>query len=173
MNAGGGAAGAREGRGVPSCPRRLPRRVVYLHPGFVHASPEPTEATTIVGSCVAVCLWDARLRMGGANHFLLPRGGRGALASARFGDVAIHGLVDELVRLGSLKSDLQAKVFGGAAVIEAFRGRDNHLGAQNVELARSVLGELGIPIVALDVEGHRGRKVIFHTDSGIALVKLV
>jgi chemotaxis protein CheD len=172
MRGGGAAAGVWDGRGAPS-PSRMPRRVVYLHPGFVYASLEPTEATTILGSCVAVCLWDSRRRIGGANHFLLPRGGRGALASARFGDVAIRGLVDELGQLGSQAGDLQAKVFGGAAVIEAFRGRDNHLGAQNVELARSVLSELGIPIVALDVEGHRGRKVIFHTDSGIALVKLV
>jgi chemotaxis protein CheD len=146
---------------------------VYLHPGFVFASREPAEATTILGSCVAICLWDSRQRLGGANHFLLPRGGASRGNSTRFGDVAIPSLVSELVRLGSRSCDLQAKVFGGAAVIEAFRDRDRHLGAQNVELSRALLDQLGIPIVAQDVEGHRGRKLIFHTDCGIALVKLV
>ena len=145
---------------------------MYLHPGFVYASREPAEATTILGSCVAVCLWDARLRIGGANHFLLPHGGGGG-GSPRFGDVAIPDLIDRMARLGCQRRDLRAKVFGGAAVVEAFRDREKHLGATNVERARALLAEHGIPIVAEDVEGHRGRKVIYQTDTGIALVKLV
>jgi chemotaxis protein CheD len=139
----------------------------------VFASGEPAEVTTILGSCVAVCLWDRRLRVGGANHFLLPHGAGGGNDSARFGNVAVERLIMELVALGSQKVDLQAKVFGGAAVIEAFRGREGHLGSNNVELARALLMEHGIPIVAEDVGGHRGRKVIFQTDSGIALVRLI
>jgi chemotaxis protein CheD len=173
MSSGEGAAEAAQNVGPRRLARRAPRRAVYLHPGFVHASLEPTEATTILGSCVAVCLWDQRLQVGGANHFLLPRGGGADNASARFGDIAIRILVSELTRLGCQPRALQAKVFGGAAVVEAFRGRDNHLGAQNVELALALLRELEIPVVARDVEGHRGRKVIFHTDTGIALVRLV
>ncbi len=144
---------------------------MYLHPGFVYASPEPTEATTVLGSCVAVCLWDARLGIGGANHFLLPHGGAGG--SPRFGDVAVPDLVGRMARLGCQRRDLRAKVFGGAAVVEAFRDREKHLGATNVERARALLAEQGIPIVAEDVEGHRGRKVIYQTDTGIALVRLV
>jgi len=156
--------------GEASSSRAVPRKAVYLHPGFVYASREPAEATTILGSCVAVCLWDARLGIGGANHFLLPYGGGG---SARFGDVAIPDLIEQMARLGCQTRDLRAKVFGGAAVVEAFRDREKHLGATNVERARAVLAEQGIPIVAEDVEGRRGRKVIYQTDTGIALVKLV
>ena len=137
------------------------------------ASREAAEATTILGSCVAVCLWDRRLRLGGANHFLLPHGAGRGNDAARFGNVAVDRLITELVGLGSQRADLQAKVFGGAAVIEAFRGREGHLGSSNVELARARLNEHGIPIVAEDVGGHRGRKVIFQTDSGIALVRLI
>jgi chemotaxis protein CheD len=139
----------------------------------VFASGEPAEATTILGSCVAVCLWDRRLRIGGANHFLLPRGAGHGHDSARFGNVAVDRLLAELAALGSQAVDLQAKVFGGAAVIDVFRGREGHLGSDNVDLARARLKEEGIPIVAEDVGGHRGRKVIFQTDSGIALVRLV
>lgn len=147
------------------------RRLAYVHPGHVFVSPEPVEAMTVLGSCVAVCLWDARLRLGGINHFLLPESGS-ADSSARFGRGAIVRLIDELGYLGSRKTDLSAKLFGGAAVIEAFRS-GVHLGTRNVEVARQVLEEYGIPIVAEDVLGSRGRKLIFHTGSGVALIRLI
>jgi chemotaxis protein CheD len=96
-----------------------------------------------------------------------------AEGSARYGNVALEKLLGELARLGSRPTDLQAKVFGGANVLEAFRGRRNHLGVQNVEEARRGLGAAGIRIVAEDVGGDHGRKVLFHTDTGIALVRLI
>jgi chemotaxis protein CheD len=150
------------------------RRSVYLHPGQTFASAKPAEAVTILGSCVCVCLWDPSRRAGGANHFLLPRWMASlAEGSARYGNVALEKLLGELARLGSRPTDLQAKVFGGANVLEAFRGRRNHLGVQNVEEARRGLGAAGIRIVAEDVGGDHGRKVLFHTDTGIALVRLI
>jgi chemotaxis protein CheD len=149
------------------------RRSVYLQPGQVFASAEATEATTVLGSCVAVCLWDLRLRIGGANHFLLPYLADGESASPRYGNVAIERLMRDLESLGSRPEDLVAKVFGGAAVLEAFRDERAHLGAKNVDLARRILNAHAIPIVAEDVVGVRGRKLIFHTDSGIALVRLL
>jgi chemotaxis protein CheD len=107
------------------------------------------------------------------NHFLLPRGAGSGSAAARFADVAVPRLIAALLELGSRKDDLQAKLFGGAAVIEAFRDQESHLGTSNVEVARALLKDQGIPVVAEDVGGHRGRKVIFLTDSGIALVRLI
>jgi len=149
------------------------RRSVYLQPGHVFASAGPTEATTVLGSCVAVCLWDHRLRIGGANHFLLPYLADAASASPRYGNVAIERLMRDLERLGSRTEDLVAKVFGGASVLEAFRDERDHLGAKNVDLARRILGAHAIPIVAEDVMGVRGRKLVFRTDTGIALVRLL
>jgi chemotaxis protein CheD len=146
---------------------------VYLQPGQVFASTEPTEAMTVLGSCVAVCLWDRRLRIGGANHFLLPYLADGATASPRYGNVAIERLIRDLERLGSRTEDVASKVFGGASVLEAFRDERAHLGTKNVDLARRILGAHAIPIVAEDVMGARGRKLVFHTDSGIALVRLL
>ena len=58
-------------------------------------------------------------------------------------------------------------------MIEAFRNRPDHLGARNVALARHLLEQLAIPVVAEDVGGSRGRKVLFRTDSGLALVRLI
>ncbi len=153
-------------------PADAPRGSVYLAPGQLFASAQPAEASTILGSCVAVCLWDPRTRAGGANHFLLPHWGGGERTSTRFGNVAIAELLDRLARMGARTADLQAKVFGGAAVLEAFRHGD-HLGLKNVEAARRILRESGVRVVAEDVGGHRGRKLVFRTDSGVALVRLI
>ena len=150
------------------------RAQVYLHAGQLHAAAAPTAITTVLGSCVAVCLWDRERGVGGVNHFLLPYFvAGGAASSPRFGNVAMARLVEGVVALGARRQNLQAKVFGGACVIDAFHGRGEHLGTKNVEVAVALLEREQIPVVAQDVGGRRGRKVIFHTDSGVALVKRI
>lgn len=150
---------------------RGPRADVYLHPGQLYVSADPSAVTTILGSCIAVCLWDPVLRVGGTNHYLLPECGSGS-SSPRFGNVAIRRLVEGMLSLGSQEQHLRAKVFGGACVLDAFVG-GSHLGAKNADLGLRILREEGIPVVAEDVGGRRGRKVVFHTDSGLALVRLI
>jgi len=149
------------------------RKAVYLHPGQVFVSPDPTEVTTILGSCVAVCVFDPVLRLGGTNHYLLPHWVGNGSSSTRFGNVAVRSLIDRMLALGGQRQNLQAKVFGGACVIDAFQGRGDHLGTKNAEVALRTLRHEGIPVVADDVGGRRGRKVIFHTDTGVALVRLI
>jgi len=127
--------------------------------------------TTILGSCVAVCLYDRHLEIGGINHFLLPFDSSEGQAVGRFGDRAVEALIDQLLALGSRRERLRAKLFGGACVLDAFRDRQNHLGSQNVQIAREILATAEIPIVSADVEGQRGRKLIFHTDDGSAWIK--
>jgi chemotaxis protein CheD len=129
--------------------------------------------TTILGSCVAVCVFDPVLHLGGTNHYVLPHWAGNGLSSARFGNVAVRSLIDKMLALGGRKADLQAKVFGGACVVAAFRGREEHLGTKNADLALRTLRQEGIPVVADDVGGRRGRKVIFQTDTGVALVRLI
>jgi chemotaxis protein CheD len=144
---------------------------VYLHPGQISVSQTPCTVTTILGSCVAVGLWDAREGVGGLCHFLLPEGTRTQAPSPRFAEAAVAQLVSALAALGARPEALFAKIFGGACVIEAMR--KGHLGVRNVERARALLAERGIPIVGADVEGNRGRKLIFHTADGSAWVKLL
>jgi chemotaxis protein CheD len=146
---------------------------VYLHPGQLIVATEPTVVTTILGSCVAVCLWDLTLGIGGINHYLLPAGLKTASTGLRYGNVAIEHLLEKLSRAGARHSNLRAKVFGGACVLDAMRGKANHLGDKNAEIAEKMLAEAGIPVVASDVGGGRGRKLIFHPHDGTALVKLL
>jgi chemotaxis protein CheD len=144
------------------------RRGVYLQPGHVHATAEPTAITTILGSCVAVCLFDPERGVGGMNHFLLAHPVRRE-RSSRFGTVAMEELLDRVTELGASPGALRAKVFGGAAVLGARSGRT--LGDENVALAVATLEGCQVPIVAGDVGGARGRKLVFHTDDGDAFVR--
>jgi chemotaxis protein CheD len=147
------------------------RTKYYLHPGQFFVSKENHEVTTILGSCVAVCLWDAGARIGGINHYLLPSFAGDGVASPRFGDISIKELLSALIAVGCDRRRFQAKLFGGACVLEAFRARKNHLGTQNVRTARELLATEAIPVVGEDVGGDRGRKLIFATGDGSAWVK--
>ena len=147
------------------------RATAYLHPGQLFVSADSYAVTTILGSCVAVCLWDPVSRIGGINHFLLPTFNGEGIASPRFGNIAIKELLDQLAGLGSQKHNLLAKIFGGGCVLEAFRDRQHQLGSKNIEVARALLESESIPLVGHDVGGQRGRKLIFHTDDGAAWVK--
>jgi chemotaxis protein CheD len=157
---------------MPPSETQPQRKGVYLQPGQLVASAEPTRVTTILGSCIAVCLWDPAIGVGGMNHYLMPFRTGDRDASDRFGSVAIPRLIERLMELGARQPRLVAKVFGGACVIGKAQ-RDDHLGLQNARLAFEVLSQAGIPVEAQDVGGNRGRKLIFHTDDGSAWLKLL
>lgn len=145
---------------------------VYLHPGQLLASAEPLTISTVLGSCVAVCLWDPQARVGGMNHFLLPAGDP-AESSTRYAEPAIDELLARLRALGSRNGGLNARLFGGACVLEAFRRREGQLGTRNVEVARARLLARGVPIVAEDVGGDRGRRLVFSLLDGRAMVRVL
>jgi len=144
----------------------------FLQPGHLIVSAEPASITTILGSCVAVCLWDPRTFIGGMNHFMLPIPVTGHAASPRFGDVAMQQLVERMTAAGARMRSVRAKVFGGASMFAVAGGR-SHLGAQNAELAIAFLNRAAIPIVERDLGGTRGRKLIFHTDEGTSCLTLI
>lgn len=139
---------------------------VYLQGGEVHAASDPTAVTTVLGSCVAVCLFSPSTGVGGVNHFLLPTG---AGDSARFGEGAMRLLLARVLALGARPGDLRAKVFGGSGTMGR-RADGRTLGEQNAALAVRLLAEERIPLLGGDVGGERGRKLVFHTDTGDAFV---
>ena len=157
------------GRPLPEPQTEPARAAHYLQPGFLHVA-EATTITTILGSCVAVCLFDPRRRIGGMNHFLLPRGNYVRGSENRFGEHAIPALLQRMLDAGAALRDLQAKVFGGGCASGTFQ-RPDHLGLKNAEIALALLGAAGVAVVSQDIGGMRGRKLLFHTDDGTALVK--
>jgi chemotaxis protein CheD len=152
---------------------RVLRRKFYLHPGRIFASAEPTAVTTILGSCVAVCLWDPVAATGGVAHFVLPHGAGDQASALRYGNVAVPELVQRLIDLGCGADRLRAKLFGGACVIAAFQRGGGQLGLGNAESARGLLAAAGVPVLVEDLGGRRGRKLIFQVDDGTAWVKFV
>jgi chemotaxis protein CheD len=143
---------------------------VYLHAGQLFASSTPTAISTVLGSCVAVCLHDPASGVGGMNHFLLPLHVERE-RSPRFGTVAVPALVDAMVKAGASRGSIVAKVFGGACVIGTMGQGGRRLGEENAALAFRLLEEARIPLLDHDVGGGRGRKVVFIADEGTAWVR--
>ena len=139
---------------------------VYLHPGQIHTGAHAALVSTILGSCVAVCLWDPVARIGGMNHFLLPSG-----KGPRYGNDAMRQLLDDMTSHGAFVARMVAKVFGGASVIAGFTGSRQAIGTQNVDAAMRFLAAHSIPVRGEQTGGRRGRKLLFHTGTGQAYVK--
>jgi chemotaxis protein CheD len=129
------------------------------------------EIVTILGSCVAVCLFDAARGIGGLNHFMLPVDN--STVSARYAGHAFDLLLKQLLALGANRVRLEAKIFGGASLLNEGVVSENDLGARNIAAARSRLAQECIPIVAEDVGGRHGRKLIFVTATGDAQIRQV
>ena len=146
---------------------------VFLHAGLIHVATMPTQITTILGSCVALALWDGVAGAGGMNHYMLPMNVGEGSDSPRYASYAIQQLVSRLIAAGAAKTRLQARLFGGACIAVPPPASGDHLGSRNVDAARRFLMKENIPIVSEHVGGTEGRKVIFCTDSGLAVVKMV
>jgi len=142
----------------------------YLYPGNIFVSADPHRVTTVLGSCVSVCLWDPTRRIGGINHFMLPLWNGEGLASPKYGNIAMDKLVDRMIGMGAKMSNIQAKMFGGGEVLRVTSGVLN-VGERNIIYAKNRLDELKIPIAGSNVGGKTGRKLIFDTYEGTVFMK--
>jgi chemotaxis protein CheD len=148
-----------------------PRVDVFLAPGDLTVHVGPVQVKTILGSCVAVCLWDAARGVGGVNHFLLPRPGQGDVADNRFGAVATRRLIEEVCAAGARRAALQAAVVGGGRPMSTITV--GAVGDLNTAVALVVLREHGIRVVRQETGGAHGRKLLFNTQTGALLVRRV
>ena len=150
----------------------LVRERRFLQPGHMIVSSRPLTVTTILGSCVSVCLWDATKGVGGINHFMLPLVAPTGAGSLRFGDFAMWELVTRVCEAGGRTPFLKARVFGGACMFAPMQSTQ-HLGTKNSELALEFLHQRGIQIVQTDVGGTHGRKLSFNTDEGTVCLSTI
>lgn len=149
--------------------RQFDRPGIKLLPGEFYVSGDDLVLTTVLGSCVAACIRDPRLGIGGMNHFMLPDGELGGGSSARYGSYAMEVLINELLKAGARRSGLEAKVFGGGAVLKSFT--DTHVGARNAEFVLDYLKAEHIPVLAQDLGDNCPRKVFFFPADGRVLVR--
>jgi len=135
-------------------------RDYFLRPGFIYLPDRPTTISTVLGSSVAVSLYDRSLKTGGMNHFLFPYVNGREKTTALYGNVAVLTLIRMMADQGSDLSNLEAQVFGGA-FNDQYSKRD--IGKDNLRTARHILSRQRIKIVSEDVGGALGRKIVFNT----------
>jgi chemotaxis protein CheD len=154
--------------------RQFGCEAVKILPGEYFITNRETLIVTVLGSCVSVCLRDKVSGAGGMNHFMLPDSEACSSAignSARYGTYAMEMLIDQLLKLGAQRANLQAKVFGGGRVLNIFNA--NNIGDRNVSFVRSYLKTEQIPVIAEDLLDIYPRKVYFFPDSGRVLVRKI
>lgn len=139
---------------------------VKVLPGEYFVSGDDVLIMTVLGSCIAACVWDGKARIGGMNHFMLPEGEDG---SGRYGSYAMELLLNEMIKMGARRETMQAKVFGGGAVMAGFTTMN--VGERNTKFVLDYLATERIPVVSQDVMDIHPRKVCFFPVTGKALVK--
>jgi chemotaxis protein CheD len=146
-----------------------------IQPGEYFATDKNMVLVTVLGSCVAACIRDTRLNIGGMNHFMLPRREQDASSpvsmSARYGTYAMEILINQLIKMGASRTYMEAKVFGGANVLRGFTA--SNIGESNASFVTEYLQAEGIRTVAEDLLGVNPRKIYYFPMTGRVLVKKI
>ncbi len=140
---------------------------VKVLPGEYFVTDEDLLIVTVLGSCIAACLWDGRAQVGGMNHFMLPEGG--GEGGGRYGSYAMELLINEMMKKGARRESMQAKIFGGGQVMHSFTAMN--VGERNTQFVLDYLRTERIPVVSQDVLDIYPRKVCYFPKSGKAMVK--
>jgi chemotaxis protein CheD len=140
-------------------------------PGEYYYTQQNMLIVTVLGSCVAACIRDRVTGLGGMNHFMLPDGGDSGPVSAsmRYGTFAMEVLINDLLKAGARRESLEAKVFGGGAVLRGFTAMN--VGERNATFVTNFLKTEKIPVLAEDLNDIYPRKVYFFPRTGKVLVK--
>ncbi|HEX2603457.1 MAG TPA: chemoreceptor glutamine deamidase CheD [Oxalicibacterium sp.] len=153
--------------------RTFDRDAAKILPGEYYYTGKDMVIVTVLGSCVSACIRDRVSGVGGMNHFMLPDGGGDVdspiSASARYGTYAMEILINDLLKAGARRENLEAKVFGGGAVLQGFSAIN--VGERNAAFVRKFLKTENIRIVAEDLNDVHPRKVYYFPRSGKVLVK--
>ena len=147
----------------------LHTQAIRLLPAEYRASDRPLALVTLLGSCVAACLYDPALSLGGMNHVMLPGGAGNDATSARYGAHAMELLINDLLKRGARRQRLLAKVFGGGNVLSGFHV--DPIGTRNARFVLEYLAAERIPVMAQDLGDIHPRKVCFFAQTGRTLVK--
>ena len=140
---------------------------VKVLPGEYYVTADDMMVMTVLGSCIAACIYDPRARVGGMNHFMLPDGG--VEAGGRYGSFAMELLINEMMKLGARRETMQAKVFGGGQVMHTFTTMN--VGERNTQFVLDYLQTERIAVISKDVLDIHPRKVCYFPATGKAMVK--
>lgn len=142
----------------------------FIHAGEIFVGVKPTEIATVLGSCVAVCLFDKVEKIGAMNHYLLPLWNGNGLQTPKFGNISIPRMIENMQNVGCNLLNIEAKLFGGANIHDT-QLENMMVGKKNVLIAKELLKQHRIPIVAEDTGGSVGRRILMHSDLGKVLMR--
>ena len=151
--------------------------MVTIFPGEYHATREYRIISTVLGSCIAVVMYDPVNGIGGMNHFMLPdtidKEKFYLSRSGKYGMYAMELLIGELIKLGGNKKRFCSKVFGGGSVLHSDQKYTSRVPENNVKFAFEYLEAEKIPVLSSDVGGTEARRVLFFTEDAKTLVKRI
>lgn len=153
------------------CDSRFPHEIASILPGEFFVSADPMIVYTVLGSCVAACIRDPIVGVGGMNHFMLPEPKEGGSdswgESTRYGSYAMESLINDILKRGGLKSRLEVKLFGAGKIYDS----NIDVGARNAEWVLEYLKVEGLSPCKTDLGDAYPRKVYYFTESGRVLLK--
>ena len=150
--------------------------IVKILPGEYYVTRGEEVISTVLGSCIAACVRDPQLAVGGMNHFMLPQDATaGADAwldpavglATRYGSYAMESLINDLLKLGAVRERLEIKLFGGGRVLPGM----SDVGERNIRFIRDYMRIEGYPVAAEDLGGTQPRKVLYFPTSGRARLR--
>ncbi len=150
--------------------------VAKILPGEFYVTRGNESVATTLGSCVSACIRDRKIGIGGMNHFMLPltaqesdkvRWGNEVSDATRYGNYAMEHLINEIIKHGGIRKNLEAKVFGGGKILR----QANDIGTKNADFVIDYLATENIPIIASDLKDTVPRKVIYTPVTGQAFIK--
>lgn len=155
---------------LPTSPARRPIRLTVMQGQARVSADERVELTTVLGSCIACCLFDASIGVGGMNHFLLaePQVGRGGV-DEHYGVYLMEVLINEMLAYGASRLSLRAHLYGGANMHSGMA----HIGTANAEFAKAFLERERIPLAHQSLGGGSARRVDFRPFRGQARCRIV
>ena len=151
------------------------RWAAKIGPGELYVSAYNELIVTVLGSCVSACIRDTVSGIGGMNHFMLPEAAqynspRFDSLKTRYGTWAMEVLINEILKNGGERKNLEVKIFGGGAVVKSI---SNDVGKKNIEFAKQYLSDEKLTIHASDLGGELPRKLHFSPDTGRCRVRLI
>ena len=154
------------------------KKIVNLAPGEFYVSGDDIIINTVLGSCVAVALYDPKLKIAGLNHFMLAEAKHlpeleNVFRVERYGLYAMEALINGLMKLGSRRSSLQAKVFGGSSVLDRRDDSRLDIATDNILFAEKYLNAEKIPIINQDTAGTRARRIYLFPQTFRVLLRRV
>ncbi|VUD56406.1 Chemoreceptor glutamine deamidase CheD [Thalassocella blandensis] len=155
---------------------RMRMPAAKILPGECYVSKTGEMIVTVLGSCIAACIRDKKIGVGGMNHFMLPiqsehhSDARSAVNSALcYGNWAMEFLINEILKQGGRKGNLEVKLFGGGKVLASMNNID--VGARNIAFVMEFLQQEGLSVAAKDLGSDHPRKVLYFPDTGSVKLK--